>query len=347
MRHLLGMPKRFSITLTLCFNFIVASLFSLPIDLSDENSQLVFSIDLKNEQDNHLDLYNFSKNTIYVLQIQGKIQLLNGSNNLSVELGKNNSVLIENEEQLSEDDIVVLNMVPLPDSNDSNTTVIQIDKILVKTDEFPNLGNEMWGQFIDKGREWTKPGAVTEQLFEITKENKIQSIFTIGCGSGKDSLYWADQGTQVTILDGTPHAVAVTSLRFAEKNSLTQLNKALACSLQSIPEDLGSFEAVTGTSVFSFIPPDQFEEVMSAKVFSHVAYSGYFSGNFFGPEHAWSENKHMTFVNADNLIDLFTKYGFEIVWINEIKKEIPTVFDGIIYWHEIQVVAQKLPPTSN
>ncbi len=167
-------------------------------------------------------------------------------------------------------------------------------------------------------------------------------MLTLGCESGRDSLYFAALESDVTILDATPHAIAITCLRFAEQDLLNRLKKALVCTLEAAPSALfETFDAVTGGQVFSFILPSQFIDVMTNKILPCVAPAGYFSGHFLASDHEWRHNPALTFVTKDDLEKLFEGNGFEIVWLNEERSVCETVLDGAVFWHEFQVVARK------
>lgn len=337
--HSIKFPK-FSTAYFVFFITLSQNLFGLPIDLSDGESKIILPSQVQT-----LELYNFRKNTTYVLHVESDRQLEAQSNHQPIIITEHNSLLIENEDQLDEKDVISLNLMPPKISGYLSDTPIQISKVVFRTDQYPNLGNDKWGDFIDQAKDWLTPGEVTQRLIQITKDHSLKNIFTVGCESGKDPLYWVEHGADVTILDGTPHAVSITSLRLADKGALNHLKEVFACILEEIPDDAGIFDAVTGTAAFPFIPPHLFKDVMEHKIFSHVAPSGYFAGHFFGPEHAWATDDTMTFVSADELVYLFIQNGFEIVWLDETKKQQDTVFDGPITWHEIKVIARKVKGT--
>lgn len=160
------------------------------------------------------------------------------------------------------------------------------------------------------------------------------------CESGQDPLFWAREGTTVSILDGTPHAVAITVFRLAQSGSLDQLNTIYVCKMEAIPDDLGMYHAITGTAAFPFILPDQFR-AMENKILSHVIPNGYFAGHFFGPEHEWAVQENMTFISLEDLDRLLKERDFEIVYIEKIKKTKETEYKGAVYWHKIRVIAKK------
>ncbi len=193
--------------------------FSIPIDLSQKEFKVLTPFQIGKQ--NSLELYGFKKNTIYILHFEGEIQLSNVSTHLPVTITENNSVLIENEEQLNEDDVLTLRVAPkLKDTQELPEITIQLIKITIKTDRYANLGNEKWGDFIDQVN-CTMPGAVTKRLVEITKPGPLKHVFIVGCESGKDPVYWAEHGFDVTVLDGTPHAVAKTCLHLYQFSEIT------------------------------------------------------------------------------------------------------------------------------
>lgn len=320
------------------FLFSCFHLFSTPIDLSQDQSKLNLPITI--DQDGHasFELHNLNKHTTYILHFNGDIHLINHSD-FPITITDKNSILIENEGQISEKDVMSLSAVPVDGQLPAS---IELTRVTFKTDQYENLGNEHWEAYIDQGLDWVHPSEATKYLVSMDTDHQLKTVFALGCGSGRDPLNWTAHGSDVTVLDGTPHAVAITCLRLADRGVLSQLSGALACSLQVIPDDVGFFDVVTGSLVFPFLPPEDFRSVMSDKVLSHVAPSGYFAGDFFGPEHSWAENQDMTFLSSDELIDFFTQNGFEIVYFNDIHKMQQTAFNGIIPWHEIQIIAKKI-----
>jgi hypothetical protein len=313
----------------------VSPLFALHIDLSSEEAEWTLPINWN--QDHYLELHHAQPSTLYILHTEG-VEWVSMFEMPFVTFGKN-SLLIEHQTQLAEHDTLILNCLPV--HPDHLPSVLHLSKRAIQTSQYPNLGNEKWGQFIDQARSWKKPSAAAQQLAETLSQAEPKHIFVVGCESGKDPLFLASKGHNVSILDGTPHAVAITCLRLAEHNALPQLKNALVCNLEAIPNDLGTFDVVSGSAVFPFIAPENFVETMTQHIFSHIVPSGYFAGHFFGPEHAWASNPNMTFIQVEKLQDLFQNNGFEIVWLNESKTIHTTVFHGEIPWHEIQLIAKR------
>lgn len=302
--------------------FLHNALFSVSVDLSSQDFKRTIPADEK------IELYNFQKNTLYIFTSQNGAKL-SLEQQLPGSILREGALLIEIREKLPSATQAQLSL---------SSPAKRLSLLTIKTDLYPNLGNEKWEQFIDEAKDWTTPSPHMQWLVEMS-DKPLQQVLCVGCETGKDALFFAQQGAQVTLLDGTPHAIAITALRFASQ--LSQLQGAYVAMLEAIPQDIGLFDAVVGSAVYPFIPPEHFERTMRENILSHIAPGGYFAGIFFGKEHGWAESSNKTFVTKEKLIDLFQQCGFEIVLLVEEKSREETVFKGSVLWHTFQIIAKN------
>jgi len=69
-------------------------------------------------------------------------------------------------------------------------------------------------------------------------------VLDLGCGYGRDSLYFARQGFEVVALDCSPAAIAMLQERLAGSELAGQIKPIVAAALKGIPAPEGHFDAV-------------------------------------------------------------------------------------------------------
>lgn len=167
-----------------------------------------------------------------------------------------------------------------------------------------------------------------------------KSILDIGCETGKNALCLIRGGHKVVLLDVAPAAITFT-LNNLKK---LQMNPGVAGTIFGKIENLrlnqGPFKAVVGTYAFSFIPPQLFQKVMQLNVLRRIEPGGFFAGGFFGLEHGWRKNPHLTFVNMTWLKKFFKSQHFSILVMREMKAKNSN--DPSILFHTIEVIARRM-----
>ncbi|MFN4179658.1 MAG: class I SAM-dependent methyltransferase [Armatimonadota bacterium] len=90
-----------------------------------------------------------------------------------------------------------------------------------------------------------EPSAIAAQLANLLQERPLPvQVLDLGCGYGRDSIYFAQQGFEVIALDCSPVAIQILQERIADTELAARITAVVADALQSIPAPDGHFDAV-------------------------------------------------------------------------------------------------------
>jgi SAM-dependent methyltransferase len=207
---------------------------------------------------------------------------------------------------------------------------------------------EKWSEFIEKLYRMTegkiiKPFCPVDTLIKkyLCQTESTRPVLDIGCETGKNAICLIQAGHSVLLLDIAPNAIQYTQENLKKLGLSHGIFDSINGNIETLDSKYGPFKAVVGTYVFSFIPPETFQQVMRENVLDRVESGGYFAGGFFGVEHAWAEKPNLSIVTREQLERLFASMEFSICEIDEKKEEILTVSSGIQVFHTIEVIAQR------
>ena len=88
-----------------------------------------------------------------------------------------------------------------------------------------------------------------------------------------------------------------------------------------------------------FCNPKDFENVCK-KITTSILPYGYFVGNFLGKEDGWHNINDRSFVEEQDLKELFK--NFEIIYFKEKKYNKKTAKGNMKFWHVYEIIAKKL-----
>ena len=212
---------------------------------------------------------------------------------------------------------------------------------------FPIADTIRWSRFIEAYQQkvTTVPApfdAVKQLAHSYLEADGGYPILDIGCETGKNARCLIKAGHRVTILDIAPKAVQYTVENLKSEGLADGIADTIIGRIEKLDSGIGPFKAVVGTYVFSFIPPEVFEEVMEENVIGRIALKGFFAGGFFGPEHAWASRSELSIMTVEKIEAFFSSHGFSILEIIESKKQASTVSNGRQHFHTISVIAQRI-----
>lgn len=216
---------------------------------------------------------------------------------------------------------------------------------LIQQDPDPEV--ERWSNYIENfnGSTTEIPEAffMVETLVSNYLKPELTSglILDIGCETGKNAIPLIEAGYKVTLLDIAPNAIQYTKDNLETLGLESGIEESIIGKIETLDPKHGPFKAVVGTYVFSFIPPNLFDEVMKKNILGRVEQEGYFVGGFFGKEHSWAKEPNITAVTIEKLNHLFKSAGFSICEVDEHKQEVMTTFEGKQLFHIIAVIAQQ------
>lgn len=90
-----------------------------------------------------------------------------------------------------------------------------------------------------------EPSAIAVQLADLLQERPSPvRVLDLGCGYGRDSIYFAQRGFEVTALDCSPVAIQMLQERIANTEFASRITAVVVDALQGIPAPDGHFDAV-------------------------------------------------------------------------------------------------------
>lgn len=92
-----------------------------------------------------------------------------------------------------------------------------------------------------KGVEKTSPNNFARRSFSHTKNKKLKILLDLGCGDGRDSLYFARKGLKVTSVDFSESGIE--ALRQASIKSRLPIN-AICCDIKDVSFENDSFDII-------------------------------------------------------------------------------------------------------
>jgi len=194
------------------------------------------------------------------------------------------------------------------------------------------MSNWNWSKFVEATQNRQPVGYLMEAV-EILGPIKGRAL-DIGCGSGVDSKYLADNGFQVEAVD-------------INETSIEQTKKLCAdLSVSIFQKDIVQYNIVLETyhliiawNILSFLTKDNSQRIVSS-IQDGLVKGGLFVFSFFGPDDDWVKiYSEMSFWTIEELKNLLSKMNF--IKVLEEKQRRPGAVGQIKFWHVIRGIAQK------
>lgn len=194
------------------------------------------------------------------------------------------------------------------------------------------MSNINWNKYVQK----TKNRQPVNYLMEAVKNlNDLKgNALDLGCGSGIDSKYIAENGFNVEAIDFDKNAIKQTKL----------ICKNL--SVKIIQEDIKKFNIknnfynlIISWNTLPFLTKKESEKIL-ADIQNGLISGGIFVFSIFGIEDEWAKiYKEMSFWTVEELKKTLSEMKF-IKFLEE-KQKGPTASGETKFWHKIQAIAQK------
>jgi 2-polyprenyl-3-methyl-5-hydroxy-6-metoxy-1,4-benzoquinol methylase len=198
----------------------------------------------------------------------------------------------------------------------------------------------------------TEPTSVARDLATVFRRHKVERVLEAGCGSGRDALFYAQQGFTVTGLDVSANALHRTRERAAE----------MGVDIELIPQDLlaaelppASFDAAVAIHLVH-LQPKPIRRAMVNRLWSLTRDGGLVAMANFSTEEAgfttWEphpepntrvdpKGKRVHFFDADDIAALLPPDRFQLLTCDVVDlAEIPDA--GPVTHREWLTVARKV-----
>lgn len=120
-----------------------------------------------------------------------------------------------------------------------------------------NIENE-WDEFYkEQGEVMIGPSKDMQWLIQIFQNHNVKKILDIGCGPGRNAIYLAKQGYILTAIDYSKF-----SLEILQKKAGNLPIKVMLESVQNLPFEDNSFDAIICRHVLSYINQNNIDKVM-------------------------------------------------------------------------------------
>lgn len=181
-----------------------------------------------------------------------------------------------------------------------------------------------WGTYFSNTKNMRVRPLLAEALSYVNTKNYALDL---GCGAGNDSRFLKREGFLVTSVDSSPEV----------KKYLDDPDPIISTYADfAFPTEY--YDLVTAQYALPFNPPESFNAVFE-RLTASLKQRGIFTGQFFGEEDSWSNNKDLAFHSEVGVRSLLSAYKVHI--FREEKREGETESGEDKFWHVFHVIAEK------
>jgi SAM-dependent methyltransferase len=197
-----------------------------------------------------------------------------------------------------------------------------------------------WEKYYEKSLLLSPNKLLVENISEFNRlANK--SALDLGCGAGNETAFLLKNDWRVLAIDSEPLAIKVLRSRVDVQKHLanltTDIKKFEYINWNNIPH----IDLAVASYSLPFCSPKNFPETWDHLV-DKINKDGFFVGEFFGTDYSGfsaREQKNMTFLSKDQVLDLFQ--GFKIEFFKEIKEKSKSRTGRAINAHIFEIIARK------
>ena len=206
----------------------------------------------------------------------------------------------------------------------------------------------------------TPSGAVVWAVGQLREHNcRLRSVVDVGCGKGRNSLYLATQGMQVTALDFTANAVAELHKEAVERHLDDKIRAAVHDVTEPWPVPDDSIDLVVDAFCFKHIAPSELRRAYKANLLRALCVRGHYMISFasvgdgyYGRYKQGGDEDEAMIVDPANGIEsvLFSRkrvlqfFAPELDLFAEIKHAKPSVIHGQTFDRETYALLFKRNP---
>ena len=140
--------------------------------------------------------------------------------------------------------LVPLNLIPTPVSGKFSAQATPPTKATKLTP------SEWEDNYAEGTPHWAidmNPSLFAQEFVEELKENKLSKLLEVGCGNGRDSIFFSRAGMNVTAIDVSPSAVELAQGN-ADKENITNI-RFMVANVEELPFADNEFESLFTLSV--------------------------------------------------------------------------------------------------
>lgn len=182
-----------------------------------------------------------------------------------------------------------------------------------------------------------KTALLANKYFQLEGGSEGKFVVDLGTGTGRDSLFFLQEGWNVLALDAEQLAIDIL-LKRVDPAYLSHLEvETVSFAEMVLPADL---DLINASYSLPFCNPCDFPECWE-KIVRHLAIGGRFAGQFFGDADDWAQNSSLTIFSLDEMLQLF-RDCFSIEYLQIETGLIPCANGKMKYWHVFHVIAKKI-----
>ena len=155
-------------------------------------------------------------------------------------------------------------------------------------------------EIVDKDdKYWNTPAPEVFYLCQNWKDKGYKSVLDVGCGFGRNAIYFAKNGLDVSGFDLSSHSVKITQEKAAAQN--VKLGKFVVADMLNFPFDNDSFDCLLAMNVISHTDLEGFNQILNEiKRVLKPGGEAYFTVG--SKESYWFNNPACTYVDPNTRI---------------------------------------------
>jgi len=148
------------------------------------------------------------------------------------------------------------------------------------------------------------PSEFAQNFVGEVKRRKLKSVLEVGCGNGRDSIFFAKSGLDVTAIDVAPSAVELAESNIKKAKVEVDIRVANA---EKLPFSANKFDSIFSLSV---LHATDLRKSMS-EVYNVLKYRGYAFIYIYG-DTQFASGERKVVIEVDDYIELLKSVGFMI-----------------------------------